>query len=83
MASYAVIFDAQSCFKNRADICKTYLFSTNKLLLKKLHFKRALKAIQRCSVKKVFLKISQNSQENSCARAFFLRKLQVCNFIKK
>ena len=26
---------------------------------------------RRCSVKKVFLKISQNSQENTCARAFF------------
>ena len=41
--------------------------------------------VQRCSVKKVFLKISQNSQENTCARASFLIKLQasVCNFIKK
>ena len=40
---------------------------------------------QRCSVKKVFMKISQNSQENTCARASFLIKLQVeaCNFIKK
>ena len=38
---------------------------------------------QRCSVKKVFLKISQNSQENSCARASFLIKLQACNFVKK
>ena len=28
-------------------------------------------AIQRCSVKKVFLKISQNSQENTCARVSF------------
>ena len=28
-----------------------------------------------CSVKKVFLEILQNSQENTCAR--------VCNFIKK
>ena len=26
---------------------------------------------QRCSVKKVFLKISQNSQENTCASVFF------------
>ena len=25
--------------------------------------------VQRCSVKKVFLKISPNSQENTCARA--------------
>ena len=31
---------------------------------------------QRCSVKKVLLKISQNSQENTCARASFLIKLQ-------
>ena len=29
---------------------------------------------QRCSVKKVFLEISKNSQENTCAS---------CNFIKK
>ena len=37
----------------------------------------------RCSVKKVFLKISQNSQ-NTCARVSFLIKLQAktCNFIK-
>ena len=31
---------------------------------------------QRCSIKKVFLKISQNSQENTCARVSFLIKLQ-------
>ena len=29
---------------------------------------------QRCSVKKVFLEISQNSQENTCARVSFLNK---------
>ena len=40
--------------------------------------------VQRCSVKKVFLKISQNSQENPCARVSLLIKLQLaCNFIKK
>ena len=32
--------------------------------------------IQRCSVKKLFLEISQNSQENTCARVSFLKKLQ-------
>ena len=32
---------------------------------------------RRCSVKKVFLDILQNSQENSCARVSFLIKLQV------
>ena len=34
----------------------------------------------RCSVKKLFLEISQNSQENTCARASFLIKF---SFIKK
>ena len=32
--------------------------------------------VQRCSVKKVFLKNSQNSQENTCARVSFLIKFQ-------
>ena len=40
---------------------------------------------QRCSVIEVLLEISQNSPENTCARASFLMKLQVqaCNFNKK
>ena len=40
---------------------------------------------QSCSVKKTFLEISQNSQENTCARVPSLIKLQAssCNFIKK
>ena len=33
-------------------------------------------AAQRCSVKKVFLEISQNSQKNTCARFSFLVKLR-------
>ena len=36
----------------------------------------------RCCIKKVFLEISHNSQENTCARVSFLIKL-ACNFIKK
>ena len=32
--------------------------------------------VQRYSVKKVFLEISQNSQEQTCARVSFLIKLQ-------
>ena len=32
--------------------------------------------VQRCSVKKVFLETSQNSQENACVRVSFLIKLQ-------
>ena len=47
---------------------------------------QAPKAVaQMCSVKKVFLKISQNSQGNTCARASFLIKLQApatVNFAK-
>ena len=39
--------------------------------------------VRRCSVKKVLLEISQNSQENTCARDSFLIKLQACIFIKK
>ena len=40
---------------------------------------------RRCSVKKVLLEISQNSQENISARVTFLINLQAkaCNFIKK
>ena len=51
---------------------------------------------QRCSVKKVFLEVSQNSQENTCARVSFFNKAaawkhlcqslffdKVANFIKK
>ena len=41
-------------------------------------------ATRSCSVKKKFLKILQNSEENSCARASFLIKLQTSdNFIQK
>ena len=38
--------------------------------------------VRRCSAKKVFLKISHNSQETTCARASFLIKLQTwgCEF---
>ena len=32
--------------------------------------------VQRCSVKKVFLELTQNSQENTCVRVSFLIKLQ-------
>ena len=38
--------------------------------------------VWRCSVKIVFLEISQNSQENTCARVPFLIKLQAPPFLK-
>ena len=40
------------------------------------HLHNSEAVAQRCSVKKVFLEISQNSQENTCARDSFLIKLQ-------
>ena len=40
----------------------------------KIFFREAV--VQRCSVKKMFLEISQNSQENNLARISFLIKLQ-------
>ena len=41
--------------------------------------------VRMCSVKKVFLEISENSQENTCARVSFVINLQAsaCNFMKK
>ena len=49
-----------------------YYFSTNR------------SSHRRCSVKKVFLEISRNSQESTCARVSFLIKLQAAfNLIKK
>ena len=36
-----------------------------------------------CSIKKLFSKISQDSQENTCVGVSFLIKLQACNFVKK
>ena len=41
--------------------------------------------VQRCSVKKVFLKFLQNSRENTCAGVSFLKSYrpEACNFFKK
>ena len=53
------------------------------------HFKPVFHCIEtatrRCSVKKVFLKISQNSEKNTCVRLSFLISCRpkACNFIKK
>ena len=61
------------------------IFAVSKLFIVKVisfivcfHFLTKLETeavVQRCSVKKVFLKISQNSQENTCARVSFLKIL--------
>ena len=69
----------------------TYAQNYSDILLRKRSSHR------RCSVKKVYLEISQNSLESTCARVSFLIKLQssasfliklqasasACNFIKK
>ena len=51
-------------------------FSKSKnILTEKEHFTHTTNAeavVRRCSVEKVFLEISQNSQENTCARVSFL-----------
>ena len=66
-----------------------YLFKFNnksrKTVFMEIHSGSYRSSHQRCSIKKVFLKISQNLQENTCARVSFLIKLQasVCHFIKK
>ena len=58
---------------------KEYSFEVFKTLFAVPHFSKvagktkAEAVVQRCSVKKVFLKISQNSQENTCADVSFLQ----------
>ena len=42
---------------------------------------KAETVVWRCSVKKVYLEISLNSQENTCARVSFLQSY-TCNFVK-
>ena len=50
------------------DIEILWIFIAFMLKQKNIHSEAV---VQRCSVKKVFLKISQNSQENTRARVFF------------
>ena len=58
------------------------VFSSN-FTLQKVFLPDSKAVCWRCSVKKLFLKVSQNSQENTCAKVSFLIKLQTCNFIQK
>ena len=53
-----------------------------------LYSKRLEAVVQTCSVNKMFLKISQNSQEKNLCQSLFFNKVaglraQACNFIKK
>ena len=51
-----------------------------KIDLKIIFLRNAEAAAGRCSVKKVFLEIWQNSQENTCGRVSFSIKLQTLMF---
>ena len=54
------------------------IFFCYKPMIVRRKFEHATEAVaQRCCVKNLFLEISQNSQENTCARVPFLIKLQV------
>ena len=69
--------------ENKQNLCNVLIN-----LLDYFYFHSTEAVVQRCSVKKVFLGISQKSQENTCARVSFSIKLQAsrpeaCNFIKK
>ena len=73
------------CF-NRVNYDSTWSSVSNKFLAAKqnvLKFQESLYLFEKqppeCSVKKVFLKISQNSQK-TCARGSFLIKLQALDF---
>ena len=59
--------------------------SEKEICILDMYQEQAVAVVQRCSVKMVFLEISQNSQENTCDRVSFLIKLQASasNFIKK
>ena len=62
---------------------KTIIILTLSKIRNKNKFITCAEAVaQMGSVKNVFLKFLQNSQENTCARASFLIKLPVCKFIK-
>ena len=73
-------------FNNKASYIKTFRLTDNFQNSRKKGKKEinlVLESVFRsCSIKKVFLEISQNLQENTCARlarVFFLIKFQVLN----
>ena len=83
----------ESLFNKFADIKSEILlderlhhgyFSLKMFYLKNTFF-TAEAVVRRCSKKRVFLEMSQNLQENTCATESFLIKSQApgCNFIKK
>ena len=65
--------DLHISWDNMVFLCAISLLPEKRALLFSILQKQSYR---RCSVKKVFLEISQNSQENTCARVSFLIKLQ-------
>ena len=84
-------FIEKICFKSEESTAKegevlgpfpaNYFFEKIDLKIIFLHTAEALAG--RCSVKKVFLEIWQNSQKSTCGRVSFSIKLQACNFLEK
>ena len=71
--AYKDIFCVMTCQQksNKKELLKIHV------VLSKQERNQKLEAVvRRCSAKKVFLEISQNSQENTCARIYFLIRLQ-------
>ena len=68
---------SQFCYWKHC-VKKSFLLQTEVVLVKLIINNQIITsseaAVQRCSVKMVFLKISQNSQENTCTRVYFLIK---------
>ena len=64
--------DFQNGRLNNIDIA-TRIASLQRVWIRRIYDPEAV--VRRCSVKWVFLEISQNSQKNTCARASFLIKL--------
>ena len=70
------LYDSQSLF--RFSLLLHYHTSCSYRVSKSCSYRLFTEAVVcRCSVKKVFLKMSQNSQENTCARVPFLIHLQM------
>ena len=71
-----VTFNRSVLFLTFTSLCSgSSCFLSSKLAAAKIFKYRS--SHWRCSVKTVFLKISQNSQENTCVGVSFLKKLQV------
>ena len=64
--------ESESCHRGNKSSDRTILKFSRRKYCKKV----TEVVVRRCSIKKLFLKISQNSQESTCVRVSFLIKLQ-------